>query len=100
VIGGGSALTLPPASRPAPAPRIIVSIASTGEIFVGGELVTAAALPAKLRALAARNKGTELVIAADRRTPYARVTLVLDQAKQAGLLRISLALDAGAGPTK
>ena len=100
MIGGGSAITLPPASRPAPTPRIVVSIASKGEIFVGGELVTDAALPAKLRALASRNKAAELVIAADKRTPYARVTFVLDHAKQAGLLRVSLAIEGGASPTK
>lgn len=100
MIGGGSAIPLPPATRPAPAPRIIVSIASKGEIFVGGELVTEAALPAKLRALAARNKGAELVISADKRAPNARVTFVLDHAKQAGLTRVSLAIEGGAGPTK
>jgi biopolymer transport protein TolR len=102
VIGGGSAttITLPPATKVAPAPRVIVSITSKGELFVGGTLVTEAALPARLRELASRNKDTELVIAADKRTPYARVTSVLDRAKQSGLSRVSLAIEGGAGPTK
>ena len=106
MIGGGSAIaiTLPPATQGAQAraPRVIVSITSTGKLFVGGAPVTEAALPAKLRELASRNKDTELVIAADRRTPYARVTTVLDGAKQAGLSRVSLAIEGGgaAGPAK
>jgi biopolymer transport protein TolR len=104
VIGGGGAATLalPPATNVAPAPRVIVSLTSKGELFVGGTLVTEAALPAKLRELASRNKDTELVIAADKRTPYARVTSVLDRAKQAGLARVSLAIDGAgaAGPTR
>ena len=74
----------------------MVSITSTGKLFVDGTLVTEAALPAKLRELASRNQGTELVIAADQRTPYARVTAVIDRAKQAGLSRVSLAVDGGA----
>lgn len=98
MISGGSLVPLPPptartaAPTSAPAPRIIVSITSRGEIFVAGTPIADGALPAKLRELASRNKDTELMIAADKAVPYARVLFVLDHARQAGLTRISFAV--------
>jgi biopolymer transport protein ExbD len=92
ISGGGSSTTPPPATgSTVQAPRIIVTIASKGEILVGGSLVDDAALPGKLRALATRNKDTQLLIEADKSVPYARVVFVLDHAKRAGLTLVLLA---------
>jgi biopolymer transport protein ExbD len=57
---------------------------------VGGDRVSDDALLAKLRVIASRDKAAELVIAADKSVPYARAVFVLDQAKQAGLTKISI----------
>jgi biopolymer transport protein ExbD len=93
VISGGSTVRLPPPSTgtTVQAPRIMLSIASKGAIFIGGELISDAALPRTLRDLASRSKDTQLVIAADKNVPYARVVFVLDHATQAGLTRIAFA---------
>ena len=48
------------------------------------------ALLAKLRDLASRNKAAELVVVADKATPPARITFLLEQAKKAGLTKVSL----------
>ena len=83
----------PPTQRPVtPAPRIVVTISRQGEIFVGAERISDVALPVKLRDLASRNAGAELVVAADKDTPQARATFVIDHAKRAGLTRISIAI--------
>ena len=57
---------------------------------MGGARVSDDALLAKLRVLASRDKAAELVIVADKSVPYARAVFVLDQAKQAGLTKISI----------
>ena len=83
----------PPTQRPGtPAPRIVVTISRQGEISIGAERISDVALPVKLRELASRNKGAELVIAADKDTPQARATFVIDHAKRAGLTQVSLSI--------
>src|SRR5262245_60688628 len=92
VISGGTPVRLPPptSGSAAQAPRITVQISLQGQIFVNSNAVTDAALPRTLRDLASRNKDTALLIQADKKAQYARVVFVLDQAKQAGITRVSL----------
>jgi biopolymer transport protein ExbD len=88
VISGGGTSVSPPPSRTQPttqAPRILVSISSKGEIFVGSAQVADDALPRMLRDRAAGHKDTVLVIKADRSVSAARINFVADRAKEAGL---------------
>jgi biopolymer transport protein ExbD len=50
------------------------------------------ALLVKLRALASRDKAAELVVVADKATPHARITFLLEQAKKAGLMKIAFSV--------
>jgi Biopolymer transport protein ExbD/TolR len=82
------------AAAPAQAPRLVITIASKGEIYLDATLVRDDALPAKLRELAARRgKDMPLVIRVDKSVPAGRVVHVMDQAKLAGFSRISLAVE-------
>ncbi|HWU87763.1 MAG TPA: biopolymer transporter ExbD [Kofleriaceae bacterium] len=98
VISGGVTSTTPPPrdSSPAEVPAIAIAITKRGEIFLGGARLDDAALAGRLRDLAARDKDARVVIQADRDVAYGRVVFVLDQAKQAGLRRISFATDPAA----
>ena len=91
MISGGVTSTTPPPrdSAPAEAPAIVVAIARKGELYVGSERVADANLTQMLRDIAARDKEARVVIQADQDVAYARVVFVLDQAKAAGLRRIS-----------
>jgi biopolymer transport protein ExbD len=93
VIAGGATTTSspPPATAAADrAPRIVVTIASKGEIFVGATLVDEAALPGKLRDLARRDPSAQLVLRPDKAVPHGRIVRVIEIAKQAGLTRIAI----------
>jgi biopolymer transport protein ExbD len=91
---GGSGASIAPAApnAPAQAPRVVLTIASKGELFLDSRQISDDALPRTLRDLASRSKDTQLVVRADKNVTSGRVVLVLDHAKQAGLTRISFAV--------
>ncbi|MFH7326806.1 ExbD/TolR family protein [Desulfurivibrio sp. C05AmB] len=76
---------------------LAVNIQADGAIFVNGEPVALAQLPARLRALTADEGEPGVLLFADRDLNYQQLFAVLDQIRAAGLERISLQAEA-AGP--
>lgn len=60
-------------------------------VFVDGDPVDDAALPARFRAAVARDPDVRVVVEADASLPYARVVAVLDAARAAGVASIGMA---------
>lgn len=79
------------AANQAPAPhRILVGIDKTGKYFVGQKEVSVTQLDAALRAAAAANADTTVLLLADQDTPLKNVTFVMDESRKAKLDKIRL----------
>ena len=69
---------------------IRISVDAHGRIWWGKQRVSLAQLRARAGALARRRPEAEVVLAADARTPYARVAKALAALQQGGLTKIAL----------
>lgn len=81
---------------PSPDPAVLVRVQADGSLDLGGERLTAEALPARLAALAAADAERRLAVQPEAGVPLQRVVDVLDAATAAGLRRVSL-VGGGAG---
>ncbi len=84
------ASSAPNMSRPE---NIQLSIDAVGLVFWNGQAVDAAALGARLGAVAATQPQPELHIRADRTTPYENVARVMSDAARAGVGKIGFVTD-------
>ncbi len=75
---------------------LAISLDSSGAIFVGEQPVAPADLPARLEA-AARAAPPSVLLRADKSLDYGRVMLVMGELNRAGLNKVSLVTNAGAG---
>jgi biopolymer transport protein TolR len=77
---------------------VAISIDGSGAIFIDDAAVPAAALPARLRQIAAssgREGGPRIYLRADRRLDYGRVMQLMGELNRAGLRRVALVSTAG-----
>ncbi|MEW5790875.1 MAG: ExbD/TolR family protein [Pseudomonadota bacterium] len=86
-------LDLPAASQTAAVPKapITVDIDAAGRLALNGQALSAGELRQRLAALARQDSNQVLLLRADRNTIQQHVVTVLDAARQAGLLRVSIA---------
>ena len=72
---------------------LTVMVAADGSLYVDGRLEAPAAVQARLRTTAAKNKDARVLVKGDRSVLYQRVMEVMDMARQAGLTRVVLPTD-------
>ena len=70
-----------------------IEIDAEGRAHLDGEFVEEDALPARFAEVAGRAPDTELLIRADRSTPYGTIARVMSQASRNGLGRIGFVTD-------
>ncbi|WP_354005387.1 ExbD/TolR family protein [Roseateles amylovorans] len=100
LMGSALKLELPKsdAAAPGPAARFVaIAITPDGRYFLGEDVLEAAALRARLVALAVRQPDTELRMTADRNVPYGQVAQLIGWAQAAGLNRIAFVAENGEG---
>ncbi|MDF1613367.1 ExbD/TolR family protein [Desulfurivibrio dismutans] len=92
----GLPVTLPQSASAAPEQEttLTVNIQADGEIFVNRQPVARDQLADHLRAAAAREPATTVVLFADRDLSYQQLFAVLDKISEAGLERVSLQAEA------
>ena len=73
---------------------VSVAIDADGRLFVDGQPLSEADLPARLSAVAAAGRDTEIQLRADRAVPYGRVVELMGIASKAGLGRIGFVTEA------
>lgn len=90
----GIALNLPPArsSRPEedPAKTITLSIGHDGRVFIQNQTVTAKELSVYLAGLGRVSPEVRLILQGDARADFGRVVAVLDEARRAGLHKLTI----------
>jgi biopolymer transport protein TolR len=74
-----------------PPSQIVISLAKTGDIYVGANRVGPENLEAYLKKISKARSSRRIVINGDQDVPYSRVILAMDCAKKAGLTSIALA---------
>lgn len=86
-------LDLPQASPNAASPQeaLTIDIDPVGRMALNGQPVSVSDLPERLRSLARQSGDGTVVLRADRNTTQQHVVAALDAARQAGLLRVSIA---------
>lgn len=67
-----------------------VALARDGRLFLDGQPITESALEGTMKARAARQPDTRVVIKGDENIEYKRVVRVMDMAKQSGLPKVAL----------
>ncbi len=70
-----------------------VEIDAAGTTWLDGEALDAVALAARFEQVARRAPGTELLLRADRSTPYETIARVMSQASRNGIARIGFVTD-------
>ena len=80
-----------------PKQPIVVSVDKDGQSFVGQDALSADALVARLRPLAAEDATQIVLVRGDKGVPYGRVMEVIGVVGQAGFTRVSLVAEAPAG---
>jgi biopolymer transport protein ExbD len=68
-------------------------VSSGGAIYMDGQPQTEAAIKAKLKSLAARDKNARILLKGDREVQYKRMMDVMDMVRQSGLSRVVLPTD-------
>ena len=96
-------LDLPQAEAPgaeaAPAAVLNLALDAQGRLFIDEQAASPAELQARVKAAAARQPDTEVLLRANAHVPYGRVAELMAQVQAGGLLRIGLATQApAAGP--
>lgn len=88
-----------PGAEAAPAAVLNLALDAQGRLFIDEQAASPAELQARVRAAAAHQPDTEVLLRADARVPYGRVAELMAQVQAGGLLRIGLATQApAAGP--
>jgi len=77
-------------------PFIAVAIDAQGKLYLGDELMDAAALSARLRDKAKKDASLEVQLRADKAVPYGEVAQLIGQVQQAGLSRIAFVAEPNA----
>jgi biopolymer transport protein ExbD len=72
---------------------IPVTVLANGTLHFGEQVLTEEQLPAGIRAALAQNAETGFVVRADRTVPYGQVVTVLDRLRQAGVSRLTIAVE-------
>lgn len=93
----GVSLKLPETATREGAPEnqkdLTIVVSSAGQIYVDAVQQTPEALQARLRAEAAKNKDSRVLVKGDRDVTYAKIMDVMDMVRQAGLTRVVLPTD-------
>lgn len=86
-------MELPESSQEAKQPErsVTVDVDAIGQVALNGQIVLVSELADKLEALAGQSKNRILLLRSDRNTTQQHVVNVLDAARQAGFLHISMA---------
>ncbi|MGI4777916.1 MAG: ExbD/TolR family protein [Janthinobacterium lividum] len=85
------------AGKSAEVPKFVsLAIDADGRLFVDGQPISEADLPARLTSAAAVSRDTEIQLRADRTVPYGRVVELMAIANKAGLGRIGFVTEAPA----
>lgn len=74
--------------------RVVVTVERDQKIYMDKELVGAAQLEGKLRALKQQNPEVGVYLRADRAVPYGSVVQVMDSVKRAGIEKMGMVTDA------
>jgi biopolymer transport protein TolR len=82
-----------------PREPVIVSVTRAGDVYLGDERVTLAALPQSLARLRAGNAQATAYIRGDQALAYGRVMQVIGLVSQAGFAKVSLIAEGMAAPT-
>lgn len=89
------------AGKSAEVPKFVsLAIDAGGKLFFDGQPLSEAELPARLAAVSAASRDTEIQLRADRTVPYGRVVELMGIANQAGLSRIGFVTEAPPAPTR
>ena len=89
------------AGKSAEIPKFVsLAINAGGKLFVDGQPLSEADLPAQLAAVAAASRDTEIQLRADRTVPYGKVVELMGVANKAGLSRIGFVTEAPLAPAK
>ena len=72
---------------------LTIVVASDNNLYLDGKQVSDADVQAHLKAVAAKDKESRILVKGDRNVPYARIMDVMDMARQAGLTHITLPTD-------
>ena len=76
---------------------LVLEIPISGDIVVGGKVMTDAALDNLFRAAFARDKNTQVVLKADTGVHHCKVVGLMERAKQTGLTRLAIGTSGGGG---
>lgn len=71
--------------------QIVISITTSGDIYVNEDLVTLQSMGGKLKDLSLKLEQNVVIIKGDKTIPYDKMVQVMDRAKLAGMEKISLA---------
>lgn len=94
VASRGLPLDLPRAATAEAVPKTVtISIDKAGQTFLDGASLSPAQLQQRVRAVAAADRETRALIAADGRTPHADVVRVIDLLRRESLTHFSLNVD-------
>lgn len=89
------------AGKSAEIPKFVsLAIDAGGKLFVDGQPLPEADLPARLAAVAAASRDTEIQLRADQTVPYGKVVELMGIANKAGLSRIGFVTEAPLAPAK
>jgi biopolymer transport protein ExbD len=76
---------------------LVLEIPISGDVVVGGKAMPDGTLDNLFRGAYARDKGTQVVLKADKGVAHGKVVNLMERAKQAGLSRLAIGT-AGGGP--
>ena len=69
---------------------LVIEVPRTGDVAVGGKTFADASLDNLFVAAYARDKGTQVIIKADKEVAHGRVVNLMERAKQAGLTHLAI----------
>jgi biopolymer transport protein ExbD len=74
---------------------LVLVIPINGDVVVGGKVMRDTDIDPLFRAAFARDKGTQVVLKADKGVQHGRVVNLMERAKQAGLTRLAIGTSGG-----
>ena len=80
-----------------PPEPLIVALDAKGQFYIGSDMVPAADLPARLKAMADKDPDQVVYVRADKGIPYGQVMSLLGTVGQVGFVHISLMSDQPGG---
>ncbi|HUQ02186.1 MAG TPA: biopolymer transporter ExbD [Kofleriaceae bacterium] len=69
---------------------LVIAVPASGDVVVSGRAVPDDELDTLFRAAFARDKGTQVVLQADKGVPHGKVVGIMEKAKAAGLTRLAI----------